>query len=82
MCVLIINLKKYIFTITMLMIIYCLYQPSLNPMIDIGQVEGAFTMGLGLYLSEDIKFDGTTGRILNDGTWVCSALFKQLLWLT
>ncbi|BFZ03307.1 hypothetical protein BsWGS_06345 [Bradybaena similaris] len=42
---------------------------SLNPTIDIGQVEGAFVMGLGCYLSEDIKFDGRTGRILNDGTW-------------
>nr|KAI8764756.1 xanthine dehydrogenase-like [Biomphalaria glabrata] len=42
---------------------------SLNPTIDIGQAEGAFVMGLGCYLSEDIIFDGQTGRILNDGTW-------------
>ncbi|XP_055877626.1 uncharacterized protein LOC106059685 [Biomphalaria glabrata] len=42
---------------------------SLNPTIDIGQAEGAFVMGLGYYLSEDIIFDGQTGRILNDGTW-------------
>uniref|UniRef100_A0A0B7B2H5 FAD-binding PCMH-type domain-containing protein n=1 Tax=Arion vulgaris TaxID=1028688 RepID=A0A0B7B2H5_9EUPU len=42
---------------------------SLNPTIDIGQIEGAFVMGLGCYLSEDIIFDSQTGRILNDGTW-------------
>ncbi|XP_059139141.1 uncharacterized protein LOC131927489 [Physella acuta] len=42
---------------------------SLNPMIDIGQVEGAFLMGLGAYMSEDIVFNADTGRILNDGTW-------------
>ncbi|XP_035826275.1 indole-3-acetaldehyde oxidase [Aplysia californica] len=47
----------------------CDFGESLNPTVDIGQVEGAFVMGLGCYLSEDILFDGTTGRILNDGTW-------------
>ena len=43
---------------------------SLNPTIDIGQVEGAFVMGLGCYLLEDIKYDAKTGRVMNDGTWV------------
>ncbi|BFZ17322.1 hypothetical protein BsWGS_20361 [Bradybaena similaris] len=42
---------------------------SLNPTIDIGQIEGAFVMGLGCYLTEDIFFDAKSGRILNDGTW-------------
>ncbi|CAL1529227.1 unnamed protein product [Lymnaea stagnalis] len=42
---------------------------SLNPAIDIGQIEGAFVMGLGSYMTEDIIFDSQTGRILNDGTW-------------
>ncbi|KAH9519992.1 hypothetical protein Btru_071424 [Bulinus truncatus] len=45
------------------------YGESLNPTIDIGQTEGAFVMGLGCFLSEDIIFDGQTGKILNDGTW-------------
>ncbi|KAK7111653.1 xanthine dehydrogenase-like [Littorina saxatilis] len=42
---------------------------SLNPLIDIGQIEGAFIMGLGCHLMEDIVHDPRTGRILNDGTW-------------
>ena len=32
-------------------------------------------MGLGCFLSEDIKFDSSTGKILNDGTWVSSSDF-------
>ena len=43
---------------------------SLNPVIDIGQTEGAYVMGLGNFLSEDTLFDKETGRILTDGTWV------------
>ena len=37
---------------------------------DIGQVEGAFAMGLGLWTSEEIKFDPTTGDLLTKNTWV------------
>ena len=44
---------------------------SLNPLIDIGQIEGGFMMGLGYHLMEDFIYDVNTGRILNDGTWVC-----------
>merc|ERR1719361_3200417 len=49
--------------------IMCDFGESLNPTIDIGQVEGAFVMGLGLHMSEDIKFDPTSGEIITDGTW-------------
>ncbi|KAK3803382.1 hypothetical protein RRG08_005836, partial [Elysia crispata] len=42
---------------------------SMNPVIDIGQVEGAFVMGLGAYLTEDIYYSKETGQLLNDGTW-------------
>ncbi|KAK7070442.1 hypothetical protein SK128_014344 [Halocaridina rubra] len=42
---------------------------SLNPYVDIGQVEGAFVMGLGLFTSEVIKFNPNTGQKLSDGTW-------------
>ncbi|KAK3793085.1 hypothetical protein RRG08_038590 [Elysia crispata] len=42
---------------------------SMNPTIDIGQVEGAFVMGLGAYLTEDIFYSKETGQLLNDGTW-------------
>ncbi|XP_022343245.2 uncharacterized protein LOC111136587 [Crassostrea virginica] len=42
---------------------------SMNPEIDIGQCEGAFVMGLGYFLHEEIKYDQKTGRQLTDGTW-------------
>ncbi|GFR62932.1 xanthine dehydrogenase/oxidase [Elysia marginata] len=45
------------------------YGESLNPVIDIGQTEGAYIMGLGGYMLEETKFDMETGRILSDGTW-------------
>ena len=48
----------------------------MNPVIDIGQVEGAFVMGLGAYLTEDIYYSKETGQLLNDGTWV-SAKFTS-----
>ncbi|WP_438023580.1 molybdopterin cofactor-binding domain-containing protein [Sorangium sp. So ce233] len=45
---------------------------SLNPAIDIGQVEGAYVQGLGYVLSEDVLFqpDGPDAGALNaDNTW-------------
>ena len=36
---------------------------------DIGQVEGAFMMGVGFWLSEKMNYDKTTGLLLTDGTW-------------
>lgn len=42
---------------------------SLNPAIDIGQVEGAFAMGLGMCLSEARRVDPSTGRLLTDSLW-------------
>lgn len=43
---------------------------SMCPEVDIGQVEGGFVMGLGMWTSEEIKYDPETGRILNFDTWV------------
>ncbi|XP_005094220.1 xanthine dehydrogenase [Aplysia californica] len=42
---------------------------SLNPTIDIGQIEGGFTFGLGVYLLEDVKYNEMTGAVLTDGTF-------------
>ena len=41
---------------------------SLNPSVDIGQIEGAFIMGLGYFTSEEVAF--SPGGILETaGTW-------------
>ena len=42
----------------------------MNPELDIGQVEGAYMMGLGLWLTEKIIYDPQTGKNLTNGTWV------------
>lgn len=43
---------------------------SLNPVVDVGQLEGAFVMVLGLWLTEQLKFNPETGRLLTADTWV------------
>lgn len=42
---------------------------SLNPAVDMGQIEGAFIMGLGYILTERMEFD-SSGTLLTNGTWV------------
>ncbi|GFG40713.1 hypothetical protein Cfor_03397 [Coptotermes formosanus] len=42
---------------------------SLSPDIDIGQIEGAFTMGLGYWLLEHLEFDPKTGALLTNRAW-------------
>ncbi|XP_026467610.1 indole-3-acetaldehyde oxidase-like [Ctenocephalides felis] len=42
---------------------------SLSPEVDIGQIEGAFVMGLGYWLSEKIVYEKTTGELLTNRTW-------------
>ncbi|XP_026330989.1 indole-3-acetaldehyde oxidase-like [Hyposmocoma kahamanoa] len=43
---------------------------SLNPDIDVGQVEGAFVMGLGLWTSEHLVHEPASGRLLTDSSWL------------
>ncbi|XP_073819307.1 uncharacterized protein [Musca autumnalis] len=42
---------------------------SLSPYVDIGQIEGAFVMGLGYWLSEQLIYDRQTGQLLTNRTW-------------
>ena len=43
---------------------------SINPEIDIGQVEGAYVMGLGYWLTERFVYDEDSGEVLTHNTWV------------
>ncbi|XP_049545882.1 xanthine dehydrogenase/oxidase-like [Anopheles darlingi] len=42
---------------------------SMNPLLDIGQIEGAFMMAMGLHLMEELQYDRSTGELLNSRTW-------------
>ena len=35
------------------------------------QVEGAFIMGLGYWLTEKLDYDGQSGELTTFNTWVC-----------
>jgi len=43
---------------------------SVNPILDVGQIEGAFVMSLGLWLTEELKFNPENGQLLTFDTWV------------
>ncbi|KAG4066736.1 hypothetical protein HA402_012803 [Bradysia odoriphaga] len=42
---------------------------SMSPLVDIGQIEGAFIMGVGYWLTEKLIYDGQTGELLTNRTW-------------
>ncbi|XP_071749529.1 uncharacterized protein [Lepeophtheirus salmonis] len=42
---------------------------SLNPDIDVGQIEGGFIMSSGFFTSEEIKHHPVTGKIMTNSTW-------------
>lgn len=42
---------------------------SLNPMVDLGQVTGAWLQGVGMVLMEGCVRTDTDGRLINNGTW-------------
>ncbi|KQK12821.1 hypothetical protein BRADI_1g06177v3 [Brachypodium distachyon] len=41
---------------------------SLNPAVDLGQVEGAFVQGVGFFTNEEYATNAD-GMVINDGTW-------------
>ncbi|XP_055604383.1 uncharacterized protein LOC129752632 [Uranotaenia lowii] len=42
---------------------------SISPGIDIGQIEGSFIMGMGMYFTENLIFKSENGQLLTNRTW-------------
>lgn len=42
---------------------------SMSPLLDVGQVEGAFMMGLGYWLTEKLVYNRENGELLSNRTW-------------
>ncbi|XP_055379733.1 xanthine dehydrogenase-like [Condylostylus longicornis] len=42
---------------------------SMSPLIDIGQVEGAFIQGLGYFTTEKLIYNSQTGQLVTNRTW-------------
>ncbi|XP_037081125.1 xanthine dehydrogenase-like [Pollicipes pollicipes] len=42
---------------------------SLSPWVDVGQIEGSFAMGMGLFLTERHRYDPATGQKLTNRAW-------------
>lgn len=72
-----VNVEAHPIEATTLWLTYFLlatHECSINPEIDIGQVEGAFVMGLGYWLTEKVIYDADSGQILSHNTWVWQSI--------
>ena len=52
---------------------------SMSPEIDLGQIEGAFVMGIGYWTCEDLMYDPQSGGLCNYRTWVCNLTLYLVL---
>lgn len=42
---------------------------SMSPLVDVGQIEGAFMMGVGYWLTERLDYDRQSGELLTNRSW-------------
>lgn len=47
---------------------------TMSPYVDLGQVEGALSLSMGLHTCEELKYDPVTGQKITAGTWVMCLL--------
>lgn len=47
---------------------------SLNPLADIGQIEGAFIQGVGFYTTEEVVYDNQGMVSAESGTHPCATM--------
>lgn len=51
---------------------------SLNPFLDVGQIEGAFVMGMGYFTSEEVVHSPETGAVLTNSSLVRNIKKKNI----
>jgi xanthine dehydrogenase/oxidase len=52
---------------------------SLSPEVDVGQVEGAYIMGMGFWTKERLVYDENNGKLLTNNTWEYKVPFAKCL---